>query len=529
MFSGWLRNREYEAMSIVNVENLTHYFGDKLVFKEIEFRLLSQERVGLVGPNGAGKSTLIEILTGSIQPDKGSINWHPNVRVGYLEQHIDLTEGMDIRNYLRSAFKYLYEAENEMLEISSQMAFLEGADLEQLLKKFAQVQELLETNDFYMLDAKIEEIASGLGITALGMDTDVNQLSGGQRTKLLLAKLLLEEPEVLMLDEPTNYLDLEHIEWLKDYLKSYPNSFILISHDQSFMNEVVNVIYHLEHKQLTRYVGNFKKFEEAYELRKQQIFTAYNRQQAEIKKLETYIQKNKVRASTAKQAKEREKKLMKIDRIEKPSLSPRPKFSFSVCERPADVILEVEKVEVGYVTPLLPPFTFRLQRGEKVAITGYNGIGKSTTLKTMIGELTPLNGTVSIGQNVKPSYFTQEWNTTSEQSPLEFIWSLHTKMTQKEVLQALARSGLKTEHIYQPLTSLSGGEQTRVRLCQLMLEKSNLLILDEPTNHLDLQAKEALADALQRYEGTIVVVSHEPEFYRDWVTQVWDLEQWQIK
>jgi ATPase subunit of ABC transporter with duplicated ATPase domains len=516
-------------MSIVNVENLTHYFGDKLVFKDIEFRLLNQERVGLIGPNGAGKSTLLQILTGSIQPDKGKIDWHPNVKVGYLEQHIDLTEGMVIREYLRGAFKYLFEAEQEMLDLTGKMEYLEGDELEHLLNRFAEVQELLENNDFYMLDTKIEEIASGLGITALGMDTDVSQLSGGQRTKLLLAKLLLEEPEILMLDEPTNYLDFEHIEWLKDYLKNYPSSFILISHDTLFMNEVVNVIFHLEHKLLTRYVGNYKKFEEAYELRKHQIYAAYGRQQAEIKKLETYIQKNKVRASTAKQAKEREKKLMKIDRIEKPTLNPRPRFSFKVCERPANTILEVNQLEVGYDKPLLPPLSFRLKKGEKVAITGYNGIGKSTTLKTFIGELSPLNGTVSIGQNVKPSYFAQEWNVTSEQTPLEYIWSLHEKMTQKEVRQALARSGLKTEHIYQPLNSLSGGEQTRVRLCQLMLEPNNCLILDEPTNHLDFQAKESLADALEKYEGTIIVVSHEPEFYKSWVTQVWDLEQWQTK
>ncbi|QOR64723.1 ABC-F family ATP-binding cassette domain-containing protein [Cytobacillus suaedae] len=516
-------------MSTVNVENLTHYFGDKLIFKDIEFRLLNLERVGLVGPNGAGKSTLLQILTGSIQPDKGKIEWHPNVRIGYLEQHIDLTEGMTIREYLQSAFKYLYEAEQEMLELSSKMGELEGEELEQLLMRFAEVQQLLESHYFYMLDPRIEEVASGLGITALGMNTDVSQLSGGQRTKLLLAKLLLEEPEILMLDEPTNYLDFEHIEWLKDYLKNYPRSFILISHDTSFLNEVVNVIYHLEHKQLTRYIGNYKKFEEAYELRKHQIFTAYDRQQAEIKKLETYIQKNKVRASTSRQAKDRERKLMKMDRIEKPSLSPRPRFSFNVSERPSNVVLEVESLEVGYEKPLLPAFSFKLQRGEKVAITGYNGIGKSTTLKTLIGELSPLKGTISFGQNVSPSYFAQEWNTTSAQTPLEFIWSLHEKMTQKEVRRVLARSGLKTDHIYQPLHSLSGGEQTRVRLCQLMLERSNWLILDEPTNHLDFQAKEALAIALEKYEGTIIVVSHEPEFYKNWVTQVWDLEQWQIQ
>ncbi|KAA0550018.1 ABC-F family ATP-binding cassette domain-containing protein [Bacillus sp. BGMRC 2118] len=513
-------------MSIVDVQNVTHYYGDKLVFRNIDFRLLNKERVGLVGPNGAGKSTLLQLLTGKLVPDEGRINWLPTIQIGYLEQHIDLIEGMTIRHYLRSAFQHLYDAERKMLELSTEMGNCTSEELETLLKQFATLQELLEIHDFYLLDSRIEEVAAGLGILALGMDSDVSQLSGGQRTKLLLAKLLLEEPNVLLLDEPTNYLDFEHIEWLKVYLKGYPHSFILISHDTAFLNEVINVVYHLEHKQLTRYIGNYKKFTEAYEFRKQQIFTQYDRQQQEIQKLETYIAKNKVRASTSKQAKAREKKLLKIDRIEKPNPLPKPRFAFEVSERPASLIVEVENLLVGFDRPLLPGMTFSLRRGEKVAITGHNGIGKSTTLKTIIGEMQPLSGCVKFGQKVKPAYFAQEWNTSSDQTPMNYIWSLHEKMTQKEIRQALARCGLRTEHILQPLHSLSGGEQTRVRICELMLEKSNWLILDEPTNHLDIQAKEVLSTALKEYEGTVIIVSHEPEFFSDWVDQVWNMEKW---
>ncbi|MDZ5472020.1 ABC-F family ATP-binding cassette domain-containing protein [Bacillus sp. 31A1R] len=515
-------------MSILSVQNLTHYYGAKLVLKNINFNLLNQERVGLVGTNGSGKSTLLQILNGTLLPDQGDIEWLPNVKVGYLDQHINLTEGITIRNYLRSAFQYLYDAELEMLEISNKMADCLGSELDKLLNRFSVLQGLLDHGDFYGIDLKVEEISAGLGIDVYGLETDVSQLSRGQRTKLLLAKLLLEEPHVLLLDEPTNYLDYEHIEWLQSYLKQYPHSFILISHDTHFMNEVVNIIYHLEHQNLTRYIGNYHKFMEAYEFRKHQTFLAYDRQQAEIKKLETYINKNKARASTSKQAKAREKKLLKIDRIETPSPPPKPKFSFKVCERPASLIVEVSQLEVGYDKVLLPPMSFALKRGEKVAIIGHNGIGKSTTLKTIMGELSPLGGTVSFGQNVSPSYFAQEWTSTSQETPLEYIWSLHERMTQKEVRQALARAGLKSEHIFQPLHSLSGGEQTRVRLCELMLEKSNWLILDEPTNHLDIQAKEILAKALQAYEGTVMVVSHEPEFYEQWVTQVWNMEDWRV-
>ncbi|RDI45418.1 ABC-F family ATP-binding cassette domain-containing protein [Falsibacillus pallidus] len=512
-------------MSIVTVEKLTHYFGDKLVFKDINFRLLRHERVGLVGPNGAGKSTLLKVLTGTILPDDGSVRWLPNVNFGHLEQHIDLTEGINIRQYLRRAFQHLYEAESEMLQLSNEMGEYTPDELERALMRYSTLQELLYQESFYLIDTNIDEICNGLGITPLGMDRDVSELSGGQRTKLLLAKLLLEQPDVLLLDEPTNYLDTGHIEWLKEYLKSYPHSFILISHDTSFLNEVVNVIYHLEFKQLTRYIGNYQSFIEAYEFRKQQTLTNYVRQQQEIEKLETYIQKNKVRASTSKQAKSREKKLQKIDRIEKPDSLPTPRFSFKVAKRPVGIIAKVRDMEVGYSEALLPPISFELKRGAKVAITGHNGIGKSTMLKTLLGEIEPINGCISYGENVIPAYFAQEWNTTSTQTPIDYIWALHEDMTQKEVRQALARCGLKTEHIFQPLASLSGGEQTRVRLCDLMLKDSNWIILDEPTNHLDVQAKDSLSEAVAKYEGTVIVVSHEPEFYHNWATDVWDLEQ----
>jgi ATPase subunit of ABC transporter with duplicated ATPase domains len=515
-----------KKMSIMSVENVTHYYGDKLILQNIEFRLLNKERVGLIGPNGSGKSTLLKILSGDLLPDDGFIELQPNIHIGYLEQQMDLKAGMSIREYLKTAFQDLFDLEQEMLQLAITMSDKEDVDLVRSLNRFAQIQEILEHREFYFIDAKVDEVALGLGIHLLGMDKDVAQLSGGQRTKILLAKLLLKEPDVLLLDEPTNYLDVEHINWLKDYLRNYKNSFILISHDTEFINEVVNVIYHLEHKTITRYLGNYQKFVELFEFRKQQIYLAYNRQQEEIQKLESYIQKNKVRASTSKQAKSREKKLEKMDRIDKPEPAPKPRFSFKPSVRPGGLIMETLELEVGYDTALLPPFSVQLKRGEKVAVFGHNGIGKSTMLKTIIGELNPFKGVVHFGQNIRPAYFAQEWAATASYTPLEYIWSLNETLTQKEVRQALARSGLKTEHIFQPMNQLSGGEQTKVRLCQLMLENSNWLILDEPTNHLDTQSKEVLSNALKNYEGTILVVSHEPEFYQQWVTKIWDLEQW---
>ncbi|HET7628187.1 MAG TPA: ABC-F family ATP-binding cassette domain-containing protein [Bacillales bacterium] len=513
-------------MSMVHVEALTHGFGDKNIFRNVSFRLLKGEHVGVVGPNGAGKTTLLKVLSGQVIPDEGRIEWLPGVRRGFLEQHADLRDEETIRDDLRSAFARLYEAEREMLAASEKMASAEGEELERLLKRFGNLQDELERNDFYGIDAKVEEVAAGLGLTALGLETEVGKLSGGQRTKLLLGRLLLERPEVLLLDEPTNYLDTAHIEWLTDYLKSYPHAFILISHDTDFLNEVVGIIYHLEHQTLFRYPGNYDYFLKAHEMRKRQIYDAYTRQQQEIEQLETYIQKNKARASTAKQAKSREKRLQKIERIDKPTKLPRPKFKFRVASEPVSVVMKAEGLQAGYGEPLYAPVDLELKRGEKAAIVGRNGVGKTTTVKTMLGQLAAVSGAVTLGDRVKPAYFVQEDHTEDEHSALAEVGAQFPDLTQKEIRQALARCGLKSEHVFQPLKALSGGEQTKVRLCKLMLADSNWLVLDEPTNHLDVEAKEVLEQALREYKGTVLVVSHDPSFYEGWVTKVWDVEAW---
>lgn len=513
-------------MSILTVERVTHAFGDKTVFRDLSFRLLAGEHVGLVGTNGAGKSTLLRILTGELLPDHGRVQWMAGVQVGHLEQHLDLQAGEKVQDFLRGAFAELFVAEREMLRVAEDMALAEGEQLERLLQQFSQLQEALEQGDFYLVDAKVEEVANGLGLTEIGLDKMVDQLSGGQRTKLLLAKLLLQKPQVLLLDEPTNFLDTEHIVWLTSYLKSYPHAYVLISHDTYFLNEVVQVIFHLEHGLLNRYVGNYTAFLSAYELRRQQYATAYRQQQREIEKLETYIQKNKVRTATAKQAKSREKQLAKIERLEKPTGQPRPLFDFPMTVAPTRVILETKRLLVGYERALLPPLDLQVRRGAKVALVGYNGIGKSTSLKTILGQVPALGGDIQFGERVKPAYFAQEEERVAEHSALEEVWRTYPHLTQKEVRGALARCGLTSEHISQRLNTLSGGEQSKVRLCKLMLCDTNWLVLDEPTNHLDVLAKEALREALIAYPGTILLVSHDPTFYQGWVTDVWDVEAW---
>ncbi|CDQ41235.1 MULTISPECIES: ABC-F family ATP-binding cassette domain-containing protein [Virgibacillus] len=513
-------------MSILDVHHVSHAFGDKVVLRDLSFRLLKGEHIGLVGANGAGKSTLFQILSGKLVPDEGEITWHPKARIGTLDQHIQLSQGKTILEFLQGAFHDLFDTENEMMILTEKMR-TSTEDLEQLLHHYSQLQAKLDRHDFYRIPAKIEEVAAGLGITQLGLDTDVSKLSGGQRTKLLLAKLLLQQPDVLLLDEPTNYLDVSHIDWLTLYLTDYPNAFILITHNTTFMNHVVQIIYHLEHKKVTKYTGNYEQFLEAYDLRRRQIHLEYQKQQEEITKLETYIRKNKARASTAKQAKSREKKLHKIKRIEKPTMNPKPTFSFSVTNQPDNIVFQAESLDIGYDQPLFSNVNLQLRRGDKIALIGHNGIGKTTTLKTLLGEIPELNGCISIGDCVIPAFFEQEMGVAAKHTALEEVWGNYPNLTQKQVRQTLARCGLKTEHIFQSLASLSGGEQTKVRLCKLMLAKSNILILDEPTNHLDVETKNALKKALQDYTGTLLLVSHEATFYQDWVTNVWNMEKWQ--
>lgn len=512
-------------MSVLNVEGLGHGFADRTLFKDVNFRLLPNERVGLVGANGVGKSTLMNILTGQLIPDDGKIEWTPRVKVGYLDQHTKLTPGKTIREVLSDAFLPLFEREKEMLAITEKMADASPEELEVLLEEMGTIQEELDIAGFYLIDSQVEGIAHGLGITAIGLDRQVQDLSGGQRTKVLLAKLLLEKPSALLLDEPTNYLDVEHIQWLVNYLKEYPYSFILISHDTFFMNEVVNVIYHLEFTRLTRYTGDYEKFLEVSDLKKQQYLDQYERQQEQISKMEDFIQRNKARASTSGRAKSRQKQLDRMEIMDRPETAIKPTFSFAESRASGKWVVTTDNLQVGYDRPLLPALKLELERGKKVAIVGCNGVGKSTLLKTIMGKVPAFRGNVELGDYLHPAYFEQEAK-SSQNTALDELWNEYPHLTQNEVRGALARSGLKNEHILRKMSSLSGGEQAKVRLCKLMMTPSNWIIFDEPTNHLDVVAKEELKKALINYKGTVMIVCHEPEFYEGWVTDVWNVEQW---
>ena len=509
---------------ILNVENLTHGFGDRAIFNNVSFRLLAGEHIGLVGANGEGKSTFMNIVTGTLAPDEGKVEWNKHVRVGYLDQHAVLEKGMTIEDVLKSAFSYLFDMEQNINEIYESMADATDDEIAEMMEEVGTLQDMLTNHDFYMIDAKVEQVARALGLLELGLDHDVTDLSGGQRTKVLLAKLLLEKPEILLLDEPTNYLDAEHIEWLKRYLQEYENAFILISHDIPFLNDVVNIIYHMENQELNRYVGNYDKFLEVYEAKKAQQEAAYRKQQQEINELKDFVARNKARVATRNMAMSRQKKLDKMDVIELAKEKPKPEFYFKEARTPGKMLFETEDLVIGYDEPLSRPLNLYMERGEKIAIIGTNGIGKSTLLKSLLGIVPALSGKVELGDYLYKGYFEQEMAGT-DNTCLEEIWQEFPGYSQYEVRSALAKCGLTTKHIESKVRVLSGGEQAKVRLCKLINRETNLLILDEPTNHLDVEAKDELKRALKEYHGSVLLVCHEPEFYSDIVTKVWNLEE----
>lgn len=516
-------------MSILTVEHLSHGFGDRAIFSDVSFRLLKGEHIGLVGANGEGKSTFMNIITGKLMPDEGKVEWSKSVRVGYLDQHAVLEKGMTIQSVLSSAFDFLYDMENQMNDIYARLGDVDEDTMNQLMAEAGTIQDMLTMHDFYMIDAKVEEVARALGLLDLGLDRDVSELSGGQRTKVLLGKLLLEKPDILLLDEPTNYLDSEHIEWLKRYLNDYENAFILISHDIPFLNSVINIIYHMDNQQLNRYVGDYDKFQEVYAVKKAQLEAAYNRQQKEIAELKDFVARNKARVATRNMAMSRQKKLDKMDMIELAAEKPKPEFHFKEARTPGRYIFTTNDLVIGYHEPLSKPLNLSMERGSKIVLTGANGIGKTTLLKSILGLIKPLSGSVEQGDYLEIGYFEQETPPDIDTTCLEELWQEFPAYTQYEVRSALAKCGLTTKHIESKVRVLSGGEQAKVRLCKLVNRESNILVLDEPTNHLDVDAKDELKRALKEYQGSILMVCHEPEFYDGLATEVWDCTKWTTK
>lgn len=511
-------------MSLLEVKNLTHSYGDKKLYGNAGFELYKGEHMGIVGMNGAGKSTLINILCGTAVPDEGEIKWQSNIKIGILDQYAEIIEDYTVYDYLKTAFNDLYEIEKKLNRLYEEMAYNQN---DSIMKKSAVYQEILEERGFYAIDSTIRKVAAGLGINALGFDSILKNLSGGQRAKVILSKLLLENPDVLLLDEPTNFLDKEHVRWLSEYLHDFKGAFIIVSHDYDFLDKITTCICDIEYKNIRKFNAGYSEFIKQRDNLQEDYIRRYTEQQRIIEKMENYIAKNKVRAATAKIARGRQKQLDRIERMDAPSLNLlKPVIIFNYQEATAKIILSVSNLGVGYDHEILPKMNFKIKNGEKVVITGFNGIGKSTLLKTIVGEIKKLSGKVEFGYKVKPAYYEQDlkW-ADNEMTPIEIISDYYPKLTQKEVRKHLSQCGVKNETAMQKIKTLSGGEQSKVKLCNLTLTECNLLILDEVTNHMDSATKEALRDSLISFEGTVILVSHEAAFYEDWADRIIDIEE----
>lgn len=509
-------------MSLLELNQLSHAVGDRVLYQAVDFSLNKGEHVGLTGVNGSGKSTLLKILTGEIVPDAGQVHWQAHTVVACLDQYAALDPRLTIQDYLRSAFAELDATQKALLEIYAAMA--EGAVSDDVLEKAAVYQDMLECNGFYDIETRIVQVAQGLGLVALGMDRPIAEMSGGQRAKVILGKLLLEQPDVLLLDEPTNFLDKTHVDWLADMLAASEKTFIVVSHDDMFLQRVCNRICDIDDKKLRKYYGTYSEFLQKKTFLREEHMRKYAAQQREIKKTEAFIRKN-IAGRNAKIARGRQKQLDRLDRIEalaEKEIAPTYRFSslpFSETEH-----LLVSHLAVGYHYPLLRDLDFHVKGGQKVVITGFNGIGKSTLLKTLVGLLPPLAGRFCFSDQVRMAYFAQElsWK-DGNQTPLQIVSDADPRLSRKSVRRNLAQCGLSSTLMEQSVNMLSGGEQVKVKLCLLCLTPCNFLILDEPTNHLDRLAKVALQEAVRIFPGTVLLVSHEEAFYRGWVDKIIDI------
>ncbi len=513
-------------MAVLDVSGLTMSFADKKLYENASFQLEKGEHMGVVGQNGAGKSTLIKILIGTELPVAGQIKWQKNTKIGYLDQYVDIPHGMTLIEFLHTAFSQLYKINDEMNQLYSDYAI--SLD-DQLLTKAGRLQEKLDANNFYEVETEIERVMSGLGLNEIGKDHVVSEMSGGQRSKIILAKMLLENPDVILLDEPTNYLDTAHIEWLIDYLNDFTGAAMIISHDYDFLERVTNSIVDVAFGKITKYRGSFQQAMRQKEERKETQQREYEKQQETIEKAERFIRKNKA-GSKSTMAKSREKMLARMDRIDPPSDNLKATFKFPYENTGSANALRVVELAVGYGRPLLKLVTFSMTMGEKLLLTGFNGVGKSTLIKSILGKIPSLAGKATFSPSAIVNYFDQdlEWDDPTL-TPLQTIQNLFPTMLPKTIRQRLAGAGINAANTQKPLHLLSGGEQTKVKLAILELTPSNFLVMDEPTNHLDDETKEGLKRALQQFPGNLILVSHEASFTDGWLDKVLNVEKLSLK
>ena len=511
---------------LIQLNNVAKNFVVNEIFSNVKMEINDKDRVAIVGRNGAGKSTLLKIISGELSFDSGERTVSKNTTIGYLSQEFIVREDLSIYEEMITCFDEIISLEADLEKLSYELTPENIENDPGLLDRFDRLQNEVLTHKDYHYKSKIESVLYGLDFTKDVFDKKISTFSGGEKTRLSMAKLLLSEPDLLILDEPTNHLDMENVAWLENYLSSYNGAIVIVSHDRYFLDKVVNVVYNLEFGKLKKYVGNYSKFLKQYEEDYEKQLKEFTSQQKDIKRLEEFVQKNIARASTSKMAKSRQKVLDKMELIDNPKKDDKAaNIEFNIKEQSGRDVLMIENLKVGYDGKQVGnAYNFSVYKGDRIAIVGRNGIGKSTLIKTIAKKQNAISGSVHYGSKVSLGYYDQKQaEFESSKTILNELWDEYPLMKEAEVRTVLGRFLFRWEGVLKIVRDLSGGEKARLQLAKLMLEKNNLLVLDEPTNHLDITSKQVLEDALENYEGTIVFVSHDRYFINKIANKVLDI------
>ncbi|MBT2814958.1 ABC-F family ATP-binding cassette domain-containing protein [Staphylococcus coagulans] len=518
-------------MILMQLSHVTKSFDGEEIFEDVNFEVKTGERIGIVGRNGAGKSTLMKIIAGVENYDSGHISKIKGLKLGYLTQQMTLNTQNTVFEEMAKPFAHVQSISERMKDETDWLAA--HADMYELVEykthidQYEKLSNEFEQLEGYQYESKIKTVLNGLDFSEADYHRPINDFSGGQKTRLSLAQMLLSEPDLLLLDEPTNHLDMATTEWLEDYLKYFKGAIVIISHDRFFLDKIVTQIYDVSLGEVKHYIGNYAKFIELRDQYYQKRLAEYERQQNEIKRLETFVEKNITRASTSGMAKSRRKALEKMERLEKPMLDARSaNIQFDFDRNTGNDVMHIQDLTIGYVSPITQPIQFEINKGDHIGIIGPNGIGKSTLIKTLAKRLPPLSGQVIDGANLKIGYYDQKQaEFRSNKTILNFVWDQYRQMPEKDVRAVLGRFLFTQDDVLKVINDLSGGEKARLQLALLMLERNNVLILDEPTNHLDIDSKEMLEQALKHFQGTLIFVSHDRYFINQLANRIFDLNE----
>ncbi len=518
-------------MILMQLSHVTKSFDGEEIFEDVNFEVKTGERIGIVGRNGAGKSTLMKIIAGVENYDSGHISKIKGLKLGYLTQQMTLNTQNTVFEEMAKPFAHVQSISERMKVETDWLAahadMYESVEYKTHIDQYEKLSNEFEQLEGYQYESKIKTVLNGLDFSEADYHRPINDFSGGQKTRLSLAQMLLSEPDLLLLDEPTNHLDMATTEWLEDYLKYFKGAIVIISHDRFFLDKIVTQIYDVSLGEVKHYVGNYAKFIELRDQYYQKRLAEYERQQNEIKRLETFVEKNITRASTSGMAKSRRKVLEKMERLEKPMLDARSaNIQFDFDRNTGNDVMHIQDLTIGYVSPITQPIQFEINKGDHIGIIGPNGIGKSTLIKTLAKRLPPLSGQVIDGANLKIGYYDQKQaEFRSNKTILNFVWDQYRQMPEKDVRAVLGRFLFTQDDVLKVINDLSGGEKARLQLALLMLERNNVLILDEPTNHLDIDSKEMLEQALKHFQGTLIFVSHDRYFINQLANRIFDLNE----